>query len=491
MPYEKFQIVPGNTDETLKMWSRKLEFLFNKNLNLDNISSTGLITNANLVNIDDTGGYYTGSNVESALQQIGSTFLNIPSSNINSIPASTVTIDDTGGYFSGSDVESALQQIGSALLSPIVNSITFSTTPTNSTTQGNLRWNNDDATLELVTGTSNVTLQLGQEMYIKAFNNTGVTITNGSIVYISGAQGNRPTISLANAINYNNALKVIGVATHNISHGEYGFITTDGIIRDLNTNSYIEGDSLYLSTNSGQYSTAIPSDGIARITVGTVLKSHVTDGWIYVKIDKDKYMFGDVENGNYSLFEGDGTLKFNGDASVWRDELQSLLLQSYVAPAGDITVNSSEGTVEFKQACNLGDYVTMNTQINHDYKFGSALHPHLHWWQTTSNIPNWLLQYRWQYNGRPASTSWISQKWSENAFTWTAGTLNQITELGAITPSSDYGISSILQLRLLRDGDNDSSAFTSTDLVTGTVSAINLDVHIELDTIGSRQEYSK
>jgi hypothetical protein len=194
---------------------------------------------------------------------------------------------------------------------------------------------------------------------------------------------------------------------------------------------------------------------------------------------------------HYSEFESDGTLKFVGDASVYRDELQSLLLQNLVSPAADIAVNSSEATLTFKQACNLSDYATMNVQVNHDWKTGTAVYPHIHWWQATSNVPNWLVKYRWQYNGQLASTDWSNSTRLAGIYTWSTGKLNQITGFTGITPTSDAKLSSILQLRLYRDGDNDSSSFGTTDLVSGNVETLNFDVHIQVDTIGSRLEYTK
>ena len=110
MPYERFSIIPGNPEDTLKMWSRKLEFLLNKNLSIDNISSTNLATKASLVGVVDSGGYYGSTNhtVENALQQIGSTFTNIPSGNVK--------ITDTGSYYTSTSVEGALQELGSTFL---------------------------------------------------------------------------------------------------------------------------------------------------------------------------------------------------------------------------------------------------------------------------------------------------------------------------------------------------------------------------------------
>jgi hypothetical protein len=158
MPYEKFNIIRGKQEETLQLWARKFEFLFNKNLNVDNVVSTGLIVPADLVTVDDTGGYfassngnvedvlqqigstlqsipagnvkivdaglyYTSTSVEGALQEIASTITNIPSSNISAIQASTVTIADGNNFYTGTEVETALQEIGYKITTLTGNSV--------------------------------------------------------------------------------------------------------------------------------------------------------------------------------------------------------------------------------------------------------------------------------------------------------------------------------------------------------------------------------
>lgn len=290
MPYEKFSVL-DNTDETLKSWKRKLEYLFNKNLDSDNVATTNLtlgLAQVKANNID----FGTGA---------------------NQVDASDIPIIDNSSYFVGTNVELALQQLGSTIINPTVDTLTFSTNiVTASTIQGTMFWDNQDETLSVVMAGGNVIQQVGQELYIRAVNKTGSIITNGSIVYISGAQGNRPTISLANANSYANSQKVIGLATEDIGINAYGYVTIEGLVRDLDTSTHSDGDYLYLSTNSGQWSTTPPSDGLARIKIGVVTKSHGTDGWVCVKVQEDKYMFGAPDGGNYSYFSSNGSLNSVG-----------------------------------------------------------------------------------------------------------------------------------------------------------------------------------
>jgi hypothetical protein len=195
---------------------------------------------------------------------------------------------------------------------------------------------------------------------------------------------------------------------------------------------------------------------------------------------------------DFSEFEADGTLKFNGAATVYRDELQSLAVQLKNNPSDKIVLNIAEGTTEWKNNAGLDDYAVMNVQLNHDRKQGSQVFPHIHFFQNQDAVPNWLFQYRWQVNGRAKTADWTDLPCSTLVFAYTSGTLNQIarTASGIAAPDPD-GLSDILQLRIIRDTGNDSGEFAGVDPYTGNAAATNADAHIEMDTVGSRQEIIK
>lgn len=202
--------------------------------------------------------------------------------------------------------------------------------------------------------------------------------------------------------------------------------------------------------------------------------------------------FGSVDTGNYTEFTENGTLILHGESTVFRDELNALIGQKLETPASDIIVNIVEGSLTFKSSCTTADYVTMNVQLNHDWKMGSNIFPHIHWWQISSNIPRWLIGYRWQRNGELKNTDWLYKKWASHAFTYTTGTLNQISSFGPITPPTGYGISDVIQFRLIRDTTNLSTLFTGpSDPQSGSIDAVSFDVHIECDGLGSNHEYRK
>lgn len=129
--------------------------------------------------------------------------------------------------------------------------------------------------------TAGVILQHGQEMHVRCLNKTGAPIPDGTAVYISGAQGNRPTIIKAQA---NSVLtsEIIGVTTQAIADNAEGFVTTFGTVNGVDTSGFTAGAELYLSaTVAGQMTETAPSSPNHLVQIATVLNSTV-NGAIFV-----------------------------------------------------------------------------------------------------------------------------------------------------------------------------------------------------------------
>lgn len=180
---------------------------------------------------------------------------------------------------------------------------------------GGAVWNSTDMTWEIKLN-ANVTLQVGQEEVIYAYN-PSTTIVDTKVVYISGAQGQKPTVALASNDVKTKAHNTIGVATEELTNNQSGFVTTRGFVRNVNTSAWSDGDILYLGSN-GSMTDTIPTPPLFNVQVGYVINGgSVGAGIIYVQVDKvheiqespDVYMptitDGDIPkwNGSNNRFE--------------------------------------------------------------------------------------------------------------------------------------------------------------------------------------------
>jgi hypothetical protein len=162
--------------------------------------------------------------------------------------------------------------------------ITFDTTPeTSSASAGTIFWDSGDNILKTILN-ANVELGLGQEQVALVKNATGSTIAKGKVVYINGAQGQRPTITLSDADTESTSSKTFGVTAEAITDGAEGFVTTFGVLRGVNTDGLTEGAPIWLSTTAGNFTTTIPAEPAHSVFIGYVVKAHPSSGEIFVNI---------------------------------------------------------------------------------------------------------------------------------------------------------------------------------------------------------------
>ena len=177
---------------------------------------------------------------------------------------------------------------------------------------GRIFWDNESRTIAIDTDVTGVTLQIGQEQFVRVGNTTGATIQNGKVVYISGISGQTPLITLANADSELTS-NLLGVVTEDIAHNGFGYVTTYGIVRDINTLGLPAGSILYLNTVSGNFSITAPNKPNYVIRVAISLYSHGTQGRILVCPGLDWASFASVNNFNVIGELGTADIVTNSD----------------------------------------------------------------------------------------------------------------------------------------------------------------------------------
>lgn len=145
---------------------------------------------------------------------------------------------------------------------------------------GLVYWDKDLKCMAYHAAVAGVSNQVGEELWVRAYNNTGSLIPNGSVVYISGAQAGLPTMALADASNLAKC-GAVGMVTHDVANASEGFVTRFGMVRGLNTNGLTDGAPVYLSaTTPGAWTTTAPTTGYVCL-VGAIAYA-APSGVIYV-----------------------------------------------------------------------------------------------------------------------------------------------------------------------------------------------------------------
>lgn len=193
------------------------------------------------------------------------------------------------------------------------------------------------------------------------------------------------------------------------------------------------------------------------------------------------------------VVETDGTVRVEGAATTWDDLRVPLsmpstgkVLPDYASfpygqadPATYINWFKSSGI----------DEMYFVVQMPHAWSEGTFIYPHIHWSPSVSNsgAVRWGLQYAWANIGEdfPAYSTIYGTAIVPADATLTKSRM-YLTPLGAGgIDGTGKKISSMLVCRIFRDGDNAADTFS------GLAGALEIDFHYEVNTMGSRTEYTK
>ena len=215
------------------------------------------------------------------------------------IQNSTVTLDDTGNLAN-------------------VNAVVFDTTPgTLPTAAGSMYWDSGDGTPSVILN-ANTSLQLGQESVALVYNGTGSTIAKGSVVAVNGAQGQRPSVALADADSEALSAPTLGIAAEAIANGAEGFVATFGFVRGIDTSAFTAGAPVYLSQTAGAFTATRPSAPAHTVALGWVIKVNASSGEVFVNINNG-WELDELHNVLITSPTSGNTLIYDATAGVWKN----------------------------------------------------------------------------------------------------------------------------------------------------------------------------
>ncbi len=160
--------------------------------------------------------------------------------------------------------------------------------------------------------------------FARIYNDSGVQLVKGDVVYISGAQGNRIAAKKAQANTENTAKNTFAIVVETIAIGAEGTVITEGPLYQLNTLGLTAGATLYLSpTTAGGYTETQPQAPNHLVIIGFVERVHATVGSIYVKISNgfelEELHDVDLTESKATPIDADAVLlQDSADSSIWK-----------------------------------------------------------------------------------------------------------------------------------------------------------------------------
>lgn len=185
---------------------------------------------------------------------------------------------------------------------------------------GKVMWNSTEGTLEYQLVGGNIAHRIGQDLVARVRNNTGGTLAKGSVVYVSGANGDRKQVALASAANESQSTKVIGVLAEAITDGNEGFCMVTGVVKGLNTSSYTVGTGLWLSdTTPGAFTATRPVAPSHGVFVGWVTRVHANNGEIWVNV-QNGYELDELHDVKITTPANGQILRYNSTGGYWENK---------------------------------------------------------------------------------------------------------------------------------------------------------------------------
>lgn len=169
---------------------------------------------------------------------------------------------------------------------PTVDKLGLDLTAAETVSPGQLAWNATEGTMDL--GTPGVTYQLGQELAFRCKNTSANPIMDGTAVMFTGTDSTTGYIEIGPMVADGSlpGYLFFGVATEPIAVGAVGYVTTLGKVRGIDTSAYPEDSLLWLNpTTPGAFQLTEPAAPNLKIATAAVIKSHPTDGIIFVRAE--------------------------------------------------------------------------------------------------------------------------------------------------------------------------------------------------------------
>lgn len=147
-------------------------------------------------------------------------------------------------------------------------------------------------------------------------NAESTTLNIGEVVYLYQQQGDRASVKRADNTGDPTSAKTLGVVAAPISPDSDGPVVTQGYVTGCNLGSFTAGQTVYLSSTSGQITATKPYAPNHLVYIGVIVRANNGNGILYVRAQNGYELdeIHDVDLITNTPASGD-FLKYNG--SLW------------------------------------------------------------------------------------------------------------------------------------------------------------------------------
>jgi ribosomal protein L35AE/L33A len=187
-------------------------------------------------------------------------------------------------------------------------------------------------------------------------NETGATLAAFTVVYITGASGNKATVSKAQANSEVTSSGTFAILETSIPNNQNGIAIIAGVLSGQNTLAFAEGAQLWLSPSvAGGVTSTKPSAPNHAVFIGVVTRVHANQGTVEVRI-QNGYELQELHNVSITSVADSDLLAYETSTTLWKnksfatlglltssDALNTYLPLSGGTMTGAVTINVPPG----------------------------------------------------------------------------------------------------------------------------------------------------
>lgn len=196
--------------------------------------------------------------------------------------------------------------------------IQFDTTYNSTNTEGMLGWDSTNGALRLGLLGGGVGVDLGEQLVTYSINKDTVTINRGDVVYLSGAQGDRPAVQLASNTGDITSATTFGICMQTIDPNGLGYIMNKGAVGNLNLGTYTTGDILYLGSTPGTFTNVKPVAPAHGVFIGVVLRANAGNGQVYTS-PQNGYELSEIHDVLITSAADGDVLTYDNATGLWKN----------------------------------------------------------------------------------------------------------------------------------------------------------------------------
>ena len=228
-----------------------------------------------------------------------------------------------------------------------INYVDFDTGYATTITTGQLGWDSTNNALAYGMAGGNIIQHIGEDqyLYIKASS----AITKGQVIMFTGSVGASGVLTGAPATGITDGTYIMGVAAETIALNGFGFVQTFGVLKNVDTSAFADGDILWYNPSvTGGLTATKPSAPNVKVQVAACNKGGSAGGGVItIRVNPGSVLGGTDSNVQFGALSSGQTIIYDATAGYWKNStLTAGSGISITNGAGSITINATNaGTV--------------------------------------------------------------------------------------------------------------------------------------------------